>query len=147
MAVALANNGFFLWDLDGNVGPRQPNRADDVELVRFGYFMLSQAPEANGIFKPMKPLLDKMSTSGGFDQNLADVIKAHQSLRGGTQDGHVSKTRVTILNHGLYDRKHAWIMVALNNIMHDFNQYPRLDLHPKCGPNLRATVKRIFRQG
>jgi hypothetical protein len=144
MVEVKGNNAFFIWDISANVGSRQPNKLDDVELVRFGYYMISQAPEINTRLAGLKPLLSGLSTSGGFDQNLEVIIRAHESIRGGSQDGYVSKSRVDVLNRGYYDRNHSWIIVSMNNFMRDFDYFPRLDLHAKCGPELKRVVKSIM---
>jgi len=146
MVEAIANNGDFFWNVNAAVGPGQPNLIDDVELVRFGYFMMRQSPEANGELKALKPLLDMLDTKGDFDQSLKNIITVHESLRGGTQDGKVSRAHVTMANRGLYDRKTSWIILGLNTFMIDFYLYPRLDLHTRCGPNLKTVVKRTLGQ-
>jgi hypothetical protein len=42
VAVAELNGRAFRWNLTANVGPGQPNKLDDVELVRFGYICMRQ---------------------------------------------------------------------------------------------------------
>src|SRR5262249_22185753 len=34
----------FFWNIDANVGAASPNIQDDVELIQFGYLLMSQAP-------------------------------------------------------------------------------------------------------
>ena len=94
IAVAEVKGKFFRWNLSANVGPQQPNKLDDVELVRFGYFCMRENKQF-----PAKPevraALQEMRNSGPFAQDLANVIVAHQRSRGGTQDGRVSVANVS----------------------------------------------------
>ena len=147
IAVAEVKGQAFRWNLSSSVGSGQINRLDDVELVRFGYNCLKQ----NKKFPPsaaLLPALRAMKTFGEFDQDLADVIVAHQKDRGGTQDGIVSVANVTFTstNRELYDRKHSWIIIALCNNMIDVagDVYPRVDKHPESGPEISRSVKSIF---
>src|SRR5687768_9985322 len=118
MVQILKLEGFFFWNLSHNVGPRQPNKIDDVELVRFGYTCAKQIPNSN-VTARMKEELDNLRPIGDFDKDLAAVIVAHQRIIGGTQDGIVSVDRSTNVTHLTYDGKHRWIMSALNVAMRD----------------------------
>ena len=87
----LAHTGGLFWNLSADVGPGQPNLPDDVELVRFRYFLMKDNPKATGgPFAVLKPVLQQVTPTGAFDNALAAAIRTHQSLRGGTQDGRVS---------------------------------------------------------
>ena len=147
IAVAEVKGQAFRWNLSTAVGPGQINKPDDVELVRFGYFCMLQ----NKKFPPspgLVPALKATRSFGKFDQDLADMIVAHQQDRGGTQDGIVSVANITFTstNRELYDRKHSWIVIALNNNMRDVaaDIYPRIDNHPDSGPDITSAVRRIF---
>ncbi len=146
----IAHTGGLFWNLSADVGPGQPNRPDDVELVRFGYFLMKDNPKATaGPFAALKPVLQKVTPSGPFGNDLAEAIRTHQRLRGGTQDGRVSVAKDNRFNRGEYDGQHAWMVFPLNNSMIDMapSLYPRIDLHPQSGPAMRATVRRICLHG
>jgi hypothetical protein len=142
----LAHTGGLFWNLSADVGPGQPNMPDDVELVRFGYFLMKDNPKTTAA---LKPALQSVTPTGGFDNALAAAIRMHQSLRGGTQDGKVSVARDNKFNRGLYDAKHVWMVFPLNNSMIDMasNIYPRIDLHPQSGPAVSASVRKICLHG
>src|SRR5262245_33965212 len=72
-AMVVPHNQALFWNLSSNVGPGQPNKADDVEFVRFAYFLMKDNPKAmTGDFVTLKPILQKVTTTGAFDNNLAD---------------------------------------------------------------------------
>ena len=149
-AVVTPHNQSLFWNLSADVGPGQPNKADDVELVRFGYFMMKDNPKAlGGTFAALKPILDKVKPTGGFDDTLAEAIRTHQRLRGGTQDGRVSVAKANNFNRGQYDGQHVWMIFPLNNSMIDMaaDIYPRIDLHPQSGPSVSAAVRKICLHG
>lgn len=146
----LAHTGGLFWNVSSDVGPGQPNKPDDVELVRFAYFLMKDNPKAiSGAFVALKPVLQKVTPTGAFDNNLLDAIRTHQRLRGGTQDGKVSVARDNRFNKGQYDGQHSWMVFPLNNSMIDMapNLYPRIDLHPQSGPAVTATVRKICLHG
>ena len=90
-AVAAFRNQALFWNLSAAVGPGQPNKADDVEFVRLSYFLAKDNPKfTSGDFAVMKPILQKVTTTGAFDSALAEAIRTHERLRGGAQDGKVS---------------------------------------------------------
>ena len=140
MAIGLMVGRSFFWNLSAAVGTGQPNHLDDVELVRFGYVMLRSASDAGVLPASLRSIAAAMRKTGGFDKDLDAVIRAHQEFKHIPQDGKVSVANATLANHGKYDRKHPWIMVNLNNFMHDFNLFPRIDLHPDIGPEIRKVV-------
>ena len=64
-AVVTPHNQALFWNLSFNVGPGQPNQADDVEFVRFGYFLMKDNPKAlTGQFVTLKPILQKVTPTG-----------------------------------------------------------------------------------
>jgi hypothetical protein len=145
-AVAAFRNQALFWNVSAAVGPGQPNKMDDVELVRLSYFLAKDNPKfTSGDFAVMKPILQKVTTTGAFDNALAEAIRTHERLRGGAQDGKVSVAKANDFNRGRYDREHSWLVFPLNNNLIDMagNLYPRLDLHPQCGPALKAVVRKI----
>jgi hypothetical protein len=146
----IGHTGGLFWNLSADVGPGQPNQPDDVELVRFGYFLMKDNPKAtSGPFSALKPVLQKVTPTGTFGNDLAEAIRTHQRLRGGTQDGRVSVARDNKFNRGQYDGQHVWMVFPLNNSMIDMapTLYPRVDLHPQSGPAMSSTVRRICLHG
>jgi hypothetical protein len=150
VAVTEFKGQAFRWNLSANVGRGQPNKIDDVELIRFGYACMRQ----NKKFPPdpeLLPALRAMQNFGGFGPDLANVIVAHQKNRGGTQDGVVSVARIsnTSTNRELYDGAHSWIVISLDNNMRDVagDIYPRVDRHADSGPDVSNAIKRIFGVG
>lgn len=139
----------FFYNIDEHVGTGRANFPEDVEFVRFGYFALREAKSAKSAQAraDLAAELAGLRPSGGFDTDLEAVIRAHERVRGGTQDGCVSPMRGYLsANHGTYDHKHSWIMVILNNWMIDLlgDRYPRLDAHGSCGPLLRSRMQAMF---
>jgi hypothetical protein len=124
------------------------NKLDDVELVRFGYNCMRLNTRFPTTDPGLLSALKAMRRTGGFDQDLADVIVAHQRSRGGTQDGIVSVARIsaTSKNRERYDGAHSWIIVALDNNMVDVaaDVYPRIDKHPDSGFGVSSAVKKVF---
>ena len=146
IAVAELNGRAFRWNLTANVGPGQPNKLDDVELVRFGYICMKQNVKFPAS-SDLQEVIDKVRADGPFDTDLADAIKAHQLEHGGTQDGIVSVANVSSTSHNKerYDSSHTWIIMNLNNNMLDVagDVYPRIDKHPQSGPEVSKVVKKI----
>jgi hypothetical protein len=142
-----ADNGEFFWNLSSEVGQGKANRADDVELVRYGYYCMGKAKDNQARLTPsFGAALAGMSTRGGFDKDLDLVIREHQKLRGGIQDGIVSVARPTKVNHGRYDLKHTWIVITLNLCFSDMIGviYPRIDLNSESGPSISEVVRKTF---
>src|SRR5215471_5466190 len=137
MAVGLVMENQFLWNLSMPVGVSQPNKLDDVELVRFGYFMMRSANDIHLASQELRGALQAMQTTGVFDKDLDAVIRAHQRQKHENPiDGKVSVAHPTPINRGRFDGHHAWIIVNLNNFMRDFEQYPRIDLHAQSGSEI-----------
>jgi hypothetical protein len=137
----------FLFNIGANVGPRCPNRQDDVEFVQLGYFAMVRDPNNKSRLNATERLafskiVPGAAYSGAPQDPLTLAISAHEASRGGAQDGHVSVAR----SPGTYDSKHAFIVVALNLSLLDTlkGEYPRLDKHPKCPGILRSSILRIL---
>lgn len=132
----------FFFNIDAHVGPGQPNKEADVQLVQFAYFAKSQTGN--------DPLLEKQvyakvvpgaAYRGEVNDPLSNAIRLHQRMRGGTQDTRVSP----ITGNGIYlgsDGGHVFMLVALVNNIFDLikGDYPRIDKHGKCPPALKAAV-------
>lgn len=139
--------GRFMWNLSGNVGRNSPNLLADVELVRYGYFCYSLNPKMSN--PQLLPIIANMSTYGGYDSDLQDVIDFHEQARGGTQDGHVSAMPpggIPGLGAGNYDANHIFLLVTLNNNMNmrDMKQWPRIDLAAESGPEITRYAQTVF---
>lgn len=135
----------FFFNLDGKVGPRCPNRLDDVQLVQFGYYAMARSvnalPDEQPVFMRVTP--GAMYT-GAPDDPLTLAIKLHQAHRGGTQDGCVSALHLG--QAPSYDGAHSFMLIPLQNNIRDMMpaDYPRLDKHSACPPALRAAVQLCF---
>lgn len=141
--VMAADGSGFFWNIDGNVGRNSPNKPEDVEFVRFGYACMG--PLGGQVPAELSQVIARMSPSGGYGADLQAVIDLHEKLRGGAQDGHVSRVPpATTVN--TYDGKHAWIVLALNTAIRqsDPTTYPRLDRSPKSGPLISDRAKKMF---
>jgi hypothetical protein len=147
VVAAVRPDGKFFWNLSAKVGPGQPNKPDDVDLVRFGFICIKLNPKLMvGPRLAMKPLLDRMRPFGPFDTDLAEVIVAEQKIRGGTQDRIISPAHLSAANKGSYDGGgHTWLILPLNNNMSDIanSVYPRIDKHPQSGPSVSVVVEDI----
>ncbi|WP_174280116.1 hypothetical protein [Sphingomonas bacterium] len=137
------DGGVFQWDLDANVGRNCPNRVEDVELVRFGYTCMKSAADLTA---QQQSTLAAMKNSGGYGPDLQAVIDAHESARGGAQDGRVSQLPKA-LTLTAYDGQHMQILVALNANMRadDKANYPRIDKAAASGPVISAKSRSLFR--
>lgn len=136
-------------NVSGNVGPGGPNHPDDVQLVQLGYQSMLLSPVNQKLLSPAeREAFAKVKPgapySGAADDPLTVAIRAHEASRGGAQDGHVSVAR-----GGSYDGKHSFIVIALNNAIRDTmtRDFPRLDKHPQCPPELRISVMKILLGG
>jgi hypothetical protein len=135
----------IFWNLTTPVGPGKPNKLDDVEFCRFGYFMMKGNPKAMpDLTQRERDALARLNPVGGFGPDLAEVILAHQQSRGGTQDGFISVARDVQTNFGQYDHKHKWIVLVLNvNMLDTSDVFPRIDLHGMSGPEITKSVFEI----
>lgn len=143
----------FYFNLTEPVGKKCPNKLEDVELVRFGYFCMARNPKITTPLTPEeKRALSAMNTAGGYGPDLQDVIDQHQNFRkkaaGIEPDGKVSVARFTPADarSPFFDRKHLWIIATLNNSMRQLftDTYPRIDQEVECGPACSAAVLKIF---
>ena len=141
MAIGQMVGRNFFWNLSFPVGTGQPNRADDVELVRFGYVMARAASDVGEFSQQMRNALAALRRTGGFDTDLDAVIRAHEAHKKIAIDGKVSVAAATVQNFGRFDGKHPWIIVNLSNFMRDFDLYPRIDLHPDSGLVISRVVR------
>ena len=147
MAKLEISGDVMFFNLDADVGRMAPNRIDDVELVRFGYFCQRSRPENQpNLTARQKVSLQAMQPNGPYFADLQEVIDAHQENRGGTQDGKVSTGKSQIAPAGLYDSVHMWIIYALTNNMRLFlpDIFPRIDLHAQSGVEISKRIRQLF---
>jgi hypothetical protein len=142
MARGLINQDTRLyWNIDAHVGPGCPNKADDVQLVQFGYWCMGNNPKTpigaadRALFSAIVP---GAPYSGLASDPLTIAIKRHQQIRGGTQDGKVSPMQA---NQG-----YNWIISALSNNISNYlpSMWPQIDKHTKCPPALKAAILKCF---
>ena len=148
MAKLEINDGFFFFNLDADVGRIAPNRFDDVELVRFGYFCKKNNPAVQSLMSAREIVtLQAMQPRGPYLADLQEVIDAHQESRGGTQDGKVSVGKPQSTHNVRYDGVHSWIIYVLCENMSKVlsDTYPRIDLHDQSGVEISKTVRKLFR--
>jgi len=147
MARADSFTFIFRFNLDADVGRHCPNKVDDVELVRYGYFCLKNNTRNPSNLTPrISSALQAMKIQGPFGPDLQEVIDAHEETRGGTIDGKVSISKAHLTTKERYDGVHRWIIDVLCNNMIDRNpnQYPRIDLDSVLGPEIKKRVRQIF---
>ena len=137
----------FVFNLDADVGKASPNKLDDVELVRFGYFCKKNNPIAQPLISAReKVALQTMQPRGPYRADLQEVIDANQESRGGPQDGKVSVGKAQIIHSGSYDGAHIWIIYVLDKNMRDVlpSIWPRIDLHDQSGLEISKKVLELF---
>ena len=134
IAATQSGNKFF-YNIEAKVGARAPNRGADVQLVQFGYFAMLRSPK-NAITLSAaerdafsKIVLGKLCT-GAEDDPLVRAIRAHETSRGGTQDGLVSELRPGHIGYVDPTGRHSLVLVALNNSMRDLRRRRTMPARP-----------------
>ena len=141
-------DGRHAWNIDAQVGLNSPNKAADVELVQLAYVMMSRNGKVN-LAQDQRNLISQLKVgdrcAGTPDDLLVRIIRNHQRVRGGTQDGKVSPITTTT---GIYLEKgsHVYMLVILNNNLLDGMPflYPRVDQHPDCPINLKKAILETY---
>lgn len=147
MATGIIIKDRFYWNVDHRVGVGGANKTEDVHLVQLGYFCMalvknSEVPQellaAASKIKPGDPY------SGKPDEDLSVVIKLHQKIRGGVQDGVISPATNA---QGQYTPHIFWMIISLDqNVAEQLaGDWPHLDKHPSCTSALSAVAKTTFR--
>jgi hypothetical protein len=136
----------FFWNLSANVGISSANQPADVQLVQLGYVCAAldtQTYDAatRALFAAVVP---GAIYTGQESDPLTQAIRAHEKIRG-TQDGHVSVMRGS--GGARYDSTNTFLIVRLNTQLRLQlpGKFPRLDMHPKCPPLVRAAVENACR--
>ena len=138
--------GKLLFNLDHDVGRNSPNRLDDVELVRFGYFCAKVSPKLLAKHSAeMKVALQNLRTDGPYLSDLQDVIDIHQRTRGGPQDGKISTGKSRATHSFSYDSQHSWIIFSLSGLMFERipDTYPRIDLEDQSGSEISRRIQEL----
>ena len=134
----------FYFNTDADVGPGKPNRADDVELVRYGIKALRNSPKAQtggadaAAFMAASAVV---ALVGPYDASVGAAVLAFQKLAGFTQDSIVSK-----MLGGITPRGNSYmlqVMQANMRYMHP-NLYPRIDTLPEVGPTVSTVIRQMF---
>ena len=135
----------FFFNIEGDVGPRGLNLAEDVELVRFGVFCLTKAPMAPGENaadrQAFMAAARKVGFIGPYDADLGAAILAYQKARGRVMDSTVS----VISGQGTAGGQAYVLQTMLANMAAEYPSiYPRIDQIMETGPALTARVKSLF---
>ena len=144
IATGTAGDKMF-FNISANVGPGAPNKAEDVQLVQFGYFAatfsLKLKPELKVVFSAVVP---GANYTGAANDPLTLAIKADQAAGTGTKDGVVSVLHggVTYVAGG----RHTFLLISLVNDIRKLmgKDFPRLDKHAKCPAVLAAGIRNLF---
>jgi hypothetical protein len=150
--IATSDKGSkFFWNIDAKVGVKAPNKSIDVQLVQLGYRAILKSPVNAGkltaaevdAYSKIKP---GALCTGREDDPLVQAIRAHESSRGGTQDGVVtplSQGHVVYTDAGV---TRGLILVALNNSLKDVlgDTYPHIEKHAECPNDLKALAAAMF---
>lgn len=143
--IIVGNQAKFYWNIDANVGPGMPNKTEDVQLVQLAYACVATNPkETNAEFKAAAAKVKPGDAYNGANNDpLSVVIRMHQKLRGGTQDGVVSSIKSS---SGVYAASTTWMLVPLNNHIFDVMgaNWPRLSRHAQCPSALREASNRVL---
>lgn len=142
-----AENTGFMFNIHSHVGTGMPNKLDDVEFCRLAYYEMrkvkgSDNPKSGALIAAIAAV----KPSGPFGPDLDTAIKTHQAYQGGTQDGRVSPLMNPVMAETGYGNGHMWLVSIYDgNLSKQLpGSYPRLDLHPMCGPGLRSAVQKMF---
>lgn len=142
-------NGFRIgWNIEANVGLSSPNRTEDVQLVRLGYrsMAIANLPEVGQELKDAcRNLNVRGGCSGREDDELVKIIRLHQRLRGGVQDGHVSIIHTDAAHLPVYQEGSIRATFMLNSIVNNIasvipHRWPRVDLHEDCPSELALHI-------
>lgn len=134
----------FYFNLDAPVGPGCQNRPDDVELVRYGLYCLTQAPGMMAAGPNERAFLDvarAVGRSGPYDPSIATAVLAYQRARGLTED-----SKVSVIQGNFTPRGNTYVLQTMQANMRDVCKgvFPRIDLVPDTGPILSRVVRHMF---
>lgn len=142
-----AENTGFMFNIHSHVGTGMLNQLDDVEFCRLAYTVMRKlGVNSNPKSGALVAAIANVKPSGPFGPDLDAAIRAHQAYQGGSQDGRVSPLTNPVMAETGYGGGHMWLVSIYDgNLSKQMpGAYPRLDLHPMCGPALRASVQKMF---
>ena len=124
----------FYWNVDGPVGVRGTNKAEDVMFVQWCFYKMGKW---NRIPADLRALCDKTlvngKCSGSEDDQLVGLIKALQrSQKGLKVDGQVTPATAEVM-YNYHGTAHTYLILYLNAVLRALHptQYPRIDLMPE----------------
>lgn len=139
----------FFWNVDGAVGERGVNRADDVQLVQFYYSLyprIAKSQRDPAILAQAKAAAGSMNgrCSGRPDDPLCIAIRAQQERNGlPVVDGRISVSQRDA-TYGPGERNFFVIILMMTALSDAFDVYPRLDQIPGCPTLVREKVLEVF---
>jgi hypothetical protein len=154
MVKAVVIGGRFALNLSHPVGPQCPNQADDVQLVKFGYFCKGSNPAGFAKDPSAQPIWLKVAENnglsahytGGVNEPLTTAIWYHQNLINGIKDGKVSPFRDnnTQYSDGRVYRDYV-LGELIANMCDLYKQlWPRIDLIPGCPSFLAISIRNLI---
>lgn len=146
--IIIGPRKYFFWTVDSHVGPSCPNVKEDVELVQLCIYCHARSKNRSKSYtaaevQALMEVVPGAPYSGTSGEALTRAIRAHQRVRGGTQDGRVSPVQHS---SGMYVGGKMWMILALCNNIRDVypHAWPRISLAPNCPPALTAACYRTF---
>lgn len=136
--------GIFYFNLDADVGPGKSNRADDVELVRFGIKALRSSPKVQTGSADAAAFMAAsaaVAMVGPYDPSVEAAVKAFQKLAGLTQDSVVSKMQGAFAPSG---RSYTLQTMQANMRYLYPKLYPRIDQVAELGPVASGVIGNMF---
>ncbi len=128
----------FIWNVTDKVGSKAecPNRATDVELVKFLVRETLKGPFHRLSVSCKNP---PITMNGSFDAVLGFWIYAYEDFPGATSDGIVSPARGTT-----YAAGEMWLIAYLNGRVNKLSPdvWASLDKNPEISQALRTELQK-----
>jgi hypothetical protein len=140
----------IFFNISAAVGVNSPNDPIDVQLVQLGYACAGingRSPAPADLRALFVKVIPGSPYSGSPSDPLSQAIAAHERIRKIATDGRVSRMKGGSAFHPGPKGQELYLLSALgNNIAEVLSRvYPRIDLDPKCPPQLGAHVKLLLR--